>query len=302
LNPSTSSFRQLDSDKETNACSIDLVRSACRGENDKSDKPEKDGLTRGMLVVNADDFGRDHLTTEKILDCCTAGTVSSVSAMVFMEDSERAAGLGRERKIEVGLHLNFTTPFSASGCCSRLLDHQNRLSRYLLRHRFAPLIFHPGLVRSFDYVFEAQMEEFHKLYGTAPAKIDGHHHMHLCANVRWQRQIPSGILVRRNFSFERGEKSLSNRLYRKRVDRSLARRYQLVDFFFSLPPLVPAGRLRRIYSLAKQFVVELETHPVNSEEYQYLTGSEILSQTREIRIAPPSAVPHRKRVASGDYQ
>ena len=35
-----------------------------------------------------------------------------VSAMVFMEDSERAASIARADAIDAGLHLNFTTAFS----------------------------------------------------------------------------------------------------------------------------------------------------------------------------------------------
>ena len=68
-----------------------------------------------MLIVNADDWGRDRLTTDRILDCVTAGAVSAVSAMVFAEDSERAAALALDRSIDVGLHLNFTSPFTAAG-------------------------------------------------------------------------------------------------------------------------------------------------------------------------------------------
>ena len=69
----------------------------------------------GFLIVNADDWGRDAETTDRIFECVVPGAVSSVSAMVFMQDSERAAGIAREHGIEAGLHLNFTTPFSAPG-------------------------------------------------------------------------------------------------------------------------------------------------------------------------------------------
>jgi chitin disaccharide deacetylase len=209
--------------------------------------------------------------------------------MVFMEDSDRAATLAREQGIEAGLHLNFTTPFSASGCPSGLMEHQGKIVRYLLRHRLSQMVFHPGLVRSFEYVAAAQLDEFHRIYGAVPEKIDGHHHMHLCANVRLQKLLPSGTLVRRNFSFECGEKSVWNRWYRKAVDRSMARRHRLADFFFSLPPLQPE-RLKRIYSLAFESIVELETHPIQPEEYRYLADGEIFRQIGEARIAGPSAM------------
>jgi hypothetical protein len=249
----------------------------------------------GFLIVNADDWGRDPLTTNRILECSVRGAVSSVSAMVFMEDSERAAATARERGIAAGLHLNFTTPFLASGCPARLLKHQQELSRYLLRHRLAQIVFHPGLIRSFEYVVAAQLDEFRRLYGADPDRFDGHHHMHLCANVLLQRLLSPGTIVRRNFSFQPGEKSLWNRLYRQFVDGRLARRHRLTDFFFSLAPLEPPGRLQRIFSLACQFVVELETHPVRPEEYRFLAGGEVFRHIGDARIAPPSIVPRRGR-------
>lgn len=247
----------------------------------------------GLLIVNADDWGRDPVTTDRILECSLRGAISSVSTMVFMEDSERAAAIARERGIEAGLHLNFTTQFSASGCPARLLKHQQELTRYLLRHRLAQVLFHPGLIHSFEYVVAAQLDEFRRIYGADPYKLDGHHHMHLCANVLLQRLLSPGTIVRRNFSFQPGEKGLWNRLYRQFVDRRLARRHRLVDFFFSLTPLAPPSRLHRIFSLARQFIVEVETHPVNPEEYRFLVAGEIFRLAGDVRLAPPSALPRR---------
>ncbi len=249
-----------------------------------------EALPAGLLIVNADDWGLDALTTNSILECSARGAISSVSAMVFMEDSERAATVARERGIASGLHLNLTTPFSAPGCPVRLQERQQELARYLMQHRLAQVVFHPGLIRSFEYVVVEQLDEFRRLYGADPDKLDGHHHMHLCANVLFQGLLPSGTLVRRNFSFLRGEKSLWNRLHRRFVDSMLARRHRLVDFFFSLAPLEPPGRLQRIFSLARQFVVEVETHPTQEDEYRFLAGGEILRRIGDVRIAPLSVM------------
>jgi hypothetical protein len=243
----------------------------------------------GLLIVNADDWGRDRPTTDQTLTCARAGAVSSVSAMVFMEDSERAAAVAREHGIEAGLHLNLTTSFTAR-CAPRLAADQERLGRYLRRHRLSQIVFHPGLVRAFGDVVAAQLDEFRRLYGMEPDRVDGHHHMHLCANVLWQRLLPAGTLVRRNFSFQPGDKSAGNILYRKLVDRLLSRRHRVVDFFFSLPPLAPSSRLRRIFDLAREFVVEVETHPVNSDEYRFLTESELFRYAGDGRIGSPSAM------------
>jgi hypothetical protein len=137
------------------------------------------------------------------------------------------------------------------------------------------MIFHPGLKRSFEYVVNTQRNEFARLYGAEPRRVDGHHHMHLCTNVLMGDLLPRGVLVRRNFSFQPGEKSVFNRAYRQAVDRILAKRYVLTDYFFSLPPLDPRERIQKILSLAKDSIVEVETHPVNREEHKFLAGGEI---------------------------
>src|SRR5262252_734861 len=59
-----------------------------------------------MLIVNADDWGRDVQTTDRIHRCVQHGSVSSVSAMVFMKDSERAAAIALETETYAALHLN----------------------------------------------------------------------------------------------------------------------------------------------------------------------------------------------------
>jgi len=248
----------------------------------------------GLLIVNADDWGREHETTDRALDCFERGALSSVSAMVFMEDSERASAIARERGIDAGLHLNLTVPFTGRCTPSGLAGHQCRISRYLQEHRYSQAIFHPGLTSSFRYSVAAQLAEFGRLYGTAPRRIDGHHHMHLCANVVLGRLLPAGTVVRRNFSFGPGEKSFLNRLYRRTLDRTLARRHRMADLFFSLPPLEPPDRLRKIFSLASNLVVEIETHPVNPDEYRFLAEGDIFSWVGDVPVAAGYGIPAEK--------
>lgn len=240
----------------------------------------------GGLIINADDWGRDRETTDRIVECCAPGAVSAVSAMVFMQDSERATALAGELAIDVGLHLNFTSSFSAKNCPAALAEHQHRVSGRLLSHRLAQTLFYPGLMKSFEYLVSAQLDEFNRLYGRYPQRLDGHHHMHLCGNVLLGGLLPSGTSVRRSFSFQPGDKSLANRLYRRAIDRILMRRHRVTDFFFSLAPLEPAARLRRIFDLASRFAVEVETHPVNRAEHQFFTAGQILRRAHNCTIAP----------------
>lgn len=240
---------------------------------------------KGSLIVNADDWGRNAETTDKTLACIRHRTVSSVSAMVFMEDSERAAAIARSEGTDAGLHLNLTSPFTGRAS-ARLQEHQQRITKFLWMTRFAQAIFHPGLAPSFCYAVNSQIDEFQRIYGELPERIDGHHHMHLCANVLFQKLLPAGTVVRRNFSFLPGEKHFTNRFYRELVDRSLTRRHRLSDFFFSLPPFQPPDRLKRILSLARHFLVEVETHPVNVDEFEFLTGLATHSALGDLAVAP----------------
>ena len=260
-----------------------------------SDKPSSRFPVQGVLIINADDWGRDRETTDRILECVLHGAVSSASAMVFMEDSQRAASLAREHGVDTGLHLNFTSPYTARDCPPQLAEHQQSIASYLLRHRLAQIVFHPGLRRSFQYVVSSQVGEYRRLYGTGPLRLDGHHHMHLCANVIFGKLLPEGTIVRRNFSFQSGEKSVVNRWYRRFIDRRLARHHRLTNFLFSLPPIEPAGRLEKIFSLAREFAVELETHPVHPREYAFLTGGELCDLTRDLSVAPRFALPENGR-------
>jgi chitin disaccharide deacetylase len=237
----------------------------------------------GVLILNADDWGRTCDTTDRTIECIRHKSISSVSAMVFMKDSERAATIAQEDAIETGLHLNFTTPFSAGSCTPKLKECQQKIARNLLRHRLAQVMFHPGLIHAFEYVVAAQIEEYHRLYGTTPSRLDGHHHMHLCANVLFQGLLPANTVVRRNFSFDATEKTLLNRLYRRLVDRMLARRHRLADYFFSLAPLQPEDRLQRIILLSRKYVVEVEAHPINHDEYRFLAEGGISRLAEDIR-------------------
>lgn len=241
---------------------------------------------RGALIINADDWGRDKETTDKTMDCLRRGTVSSASGMVFMEDSERAAKIAVEDGIDVGLHLNFTLPFSDPRASKQLCDHQAAVMRFLTGSRYSQLLFHPWLKKSFEYVVSCQIDEHRRLYGSEPRRIDGHHHKHLCTNVLLSGLIPTGTIVRRNFTFGPREKNFCNRYYRELVDRRIAKRHSCTDYFFSLAPLEPLDRLRKMFGMARHHVVEIETHPINQREYEFLTSDAVLTCAGDIPIAP----------------
>jgi chitin disaccharide deacetylase len=237
-----------------------------------------------MLIINADDFGRSSAETNAALMCHREGRITSVSAMVFMVDSERAAELARGNGLDVGLHLNFSEDFTAGRDFGLLEDYHNRIVRFLRGNKYSQLLFNPFLRREFSYSYQAQAEEFERLFGKSPSHIDGHHHMHLCANLLLSRVIPVGTKMRRNFSFWPGEKSRLNRAYRALVDGWLARRYRLPDYFFDLTQCLKEKKLDRLAQLAKISNVELMTHPIVDREADYLKGDEFHGILEELEV------------------
>jgi chitin disaccharide deacetylase len=237
-----------------------------------------------MLIVNADDWGRSVVETDVALRCYKAGRVTSVSAMVFMEDSERAADLAKQNGVDTGLHLNFDESFTANGRSRVLGEYQTKLASFLRRNKYAQLVYNPFLRQAFSYSYQAQAEEFVRSFGKPPSHIDGHHHMHLCANLLLNNLIPAGMRVRRNFSFWPGEKSLLNRVYRGLVDRWLARRYRLPDYFFDLTQSLEERKLDRVLALAKSSNVELMTHPAIQREAEYLLGDEFCGMLQRLEL------------------
>jgi hypothetical protein len=229
-----------------------------------------------MIIVNADDWGRTEAETDVALACYRSGGITSVTAMVFMEDSQRAARLALEAGLDVGLHLNLSEPFSGRGPAG-LEGRQDRVVRYMTSSKYAFLLYNPSLSQDFHYTFRSQVDEFVRIYGKAPSHIDGHHHKHLCTNILMGNVIPAGSRVRRNFTFWPEDKSLPNRLYRRAVDRWLSSRYRLTDYFFSLSYCLRKNYMERVTDLSRSANVEVMTHPSSPDEHAYLTNESYLS-------------------------
>jgi predicted glycoside hydrolase/deacetylase ChbG (UPF0249 family) len=230
-----------------------------------------------VIIVNADDWGRSEAETDAALFCYRQGRITSVSAMVYMKDSNRAADLANDMGIDVGLHLNLTEPFSATLPAGRLVEYHQRVARFLTGHKYAFLLYNLALRREFRFTYQAQVDEFVRLYGRLPSHVDGHHHKHLCTNMLLDAVIPEGEKVRRHFFFWPEEKGRMNRSYRHFVNVLLARRYRLTDFFFALSQCTRNDRLSRVMGLAKTATVELMGHPVNPVDYALLMGDAYLA-------------------------
>ena len=227
-----------------------------------------------MLIITADDWGKNTLATNNSLLCFKNARITSVSALVFMKDSVRAAELACAFGVESGLHLNFTLPFEGAVRSEKMLASQLRLAAFLEKSRFAPILYNPFLNKDFEYVYMAQYDEYVRLYRRAPTHINGHRHKHLCSNLIINGLIPRGSRVRRSFTFNWGERNVFNLMYRRLIDRIIASKYMCTDSFFSLMPIDNMDRLQRIINLSKHSLVELMVHPERKEELDCLMSDE----------------------------
>jgi predicted glycoside hydrolase/deacetylase ChbG (UPF0249 family) len=227
-----------------------------------------------MLIVNADDPGRSVTATDAALACFARGRITSTSAMVFMRDSVRAAKLATEAGIPVGLHINLSEAFSGDNVPGTVRAAHDEVRRFLKSSKFALILFHPLLTRQFALSFQAQVDEFRRLYGREPSHFDGHQHLHLSTNMLLQGLLPAGAKVRRSFSFEPGERSFVNRAYRGAIDRRIGRRHRLTRHFYCLSHCLSPQKLDRVVALAASSDVEIMTHPERAAEFAFLISGE----------------------------
>lgn len=237
-----------------------------------------------MVIITADDYGKSSHVTDSILQCFSSRRITSASAMVFMDDSERAASLAAQTGMEVGLHLNFTMLFNAANIPQEINDRHKKIISYLTSNKLAQILYNPFLAESFSRLFLVQKEEFIRLYGREPDFYNGHHHMHLCTNMLMGKILPKGARARRTFTFDQGEKNLLNLFYRQRLDNLISRRFISTDAFYSILPLQNHERHRDIFKRAKTSDVELEVHPENADEMDFLLGNQYLSLMKTAQI------------------
>ena len=158
-----------------------------------------------LLILNADDFGRDDRTTDAISECFRSGTISSTTAMVNMSGTERGARISRAEGFAVGLHLNLTEPFDAPNVSSDMQARQLELVRKFKRLRLKGTRLHayqkrwvdrPHLRGLVDQAVQDQFDTFRSVFGHEPTHLDGHHHVHLTPTVLRSTAIPEGMPIR----------------------------------------------------------------------------------------------------------
>jgi chitin disaccharide deacetylase len=230
-----------------------------------------------LLIVNADDLGLDRTNTDAILESFHLGAISSATALVWMNDSDRAAALARPEGLPVGLHLNLIEPFSAADVPEPVAATQRRVVHRLQRWGIGAQMYHPGWSADFERCISDQLARFQVLYGRPPTHIDGHQHMHLVPNALLARALRSVRRCRPPVNRTPHESAGYKRATRAAWGRLVRRRFLTTDWCFSLRSLHPelggAGVEERL-ERATEASVEVFVHPGYPDELPLLRSDD----------------------------
>jgi predicted glycoside hydrolase/deacetylase ChbG (UPF0249 family) len=243
------------------------------------------GAERGLLIVNADDWGYDKPTTRAIADCHLAGGLTSTTAMMFMAGTEEAASLAAEHpQLGIGLHLNLFEEYTADSVPTPVRDRQRVLVDRFQHGRLRRWIYDPRIRREVDRVVADQWERFLELYGRPPTHVDGHHHSHMAANVLLSRSLPRDTAVRNALSDTHRLNPLTTavRAGRRRLVLS---RFRTTDYFFSIEtawPRLAGPPPGETLGLARRATVEVMVHPAFLREYEPLQSPDWVEALRRL--------------------
>jgi predicted glycoside hydrolase/deacetylase ChbG (UPF0249 family) len=226
----------------------------------------------GLLIVNADDWGHRREVTDAILRCHRVGAITATTAMVHMEDTERAAALAGEARLPTGLHLNLTRPYTSRGAPSNVRERQARLAEHFAP-RWRRFAYEPQVGRLVADCVRDQLEAFQCTYGIAPDHVDGHHHIQAVPTVFFSPGLAGVRRLRPAHTFVRGERRMVNRLAHGALNAMIRRRFDTPHRFISLRDLHPdLGGRGVIVGLADAATtsVEVMVHPGRNDEQAVL--------------------------------
>lgn len=249
-----------------------------------------DRAAESLLIVNADDWGGFRAGTDAIERCFAAGAITSATAMVFMDDSRRAAEIALAGERPTGLHLNVTQPYDSAPAPARerqlrAIPHFRRLAtrRWLVSPRSAVR----RLIRD---VIRDQLAEYEALYECAPTHLDSHQHAHVCPDVLMV--LPRALPIRQTLSPLPGRNSLPREAKRA----AMARRFDTTARLWCLRQLHPAfggSGIGDALARSASCPVEVICHPSFPEELDLLLGDEWLDAMRALPAGDFRDLPRR---------
>jgi predicted glycoside hydrolase/deacetylase ChbG (UPF0249 family) len=252
----------------------------------------------GLLIVNADDLGRDVATTDAVLGCFRAGRITSASAMVWMADSKRAASLALLQNLPVRLHLNLTDPFTGPSVPADVRKRQIKIARHFRHTPLATWICNPRQQKIIERCIEDQLHAFAELYGEPPSAVDGHNHIHTCLNVLLARSLRDVSAMRATFTFLPEEKGFAKRGLRAIANGIMRRRFESTQRFMSLRNAdlqIGGNGLASKVAQARLTSVEVMTHPRLPDEYEFLMSTKWQQAIANVQLGTLSDLNSRRR-------
>jgi predicted glycoside hydrolase/deacetylase ChbG (UPF0249 family) len=229
---------------------------------------------RGLLIVNADDFGGNRLATDRILECFGALAITSTSAMMYMSDSTRAASIACSHELPVGLHLNLTQPFEALDAPEIVRARQKLVVRHFAGNRLQRISYNPRLARLVRQCIVDQLACFRALYRRDPTHIDGHNHAHLSPTVLMA--LPKGTITRTAERAPGANRGMGATARRAR-QAFIAHRHLTTEYFLAIDRLEgspEAEGIERLLAPADRATVEIMTHPDRDSDYRLLLSKQ----------------------------
>lgn len=220
------------------------------------------------IIVNADDFGKDAITNQRIIACFERGLISSATVMANMPGFEEVAEWYSVQSVKprLGIHLN--------------MDEGPPLSKAFQAAYPASSLFYNGNIIRCDKRYletirqelKAQIENMLS-HGIQPGHIDSHHHLHThwpIAQVVVSLAEEYGIKNIRMAGNVLFAAAPHKRLYRYVLNRFLFQRrlggqvklFSYLDRFMTSRPDIGCD------------IIELMVHPGVDEDYAMLMGKE----------------------------
>jgi predicted glycoside hydrolase/deacetylase ChbG (UPF0249 family) len=228
-----------------------------------------------ILIVNADDLGAAVSATDAILTCHHERTITSATAMVYMEDSNRAAELAIGQHLPVGLHINLTSPYTERVVPQAVRERQARLIGAIGRSRAHKWVYDVRLRTEVDRCLRDQLDRFVELYGRQPTHFDSHHHIHVCPNVFLSGALRSGERIRNTLIWSARQSHLILEARRAR-QRLLEQRLRSPAAIVCLDVLLrqhgplPDPVVESVLSALPAASAEVMAHPQDPAEFAFL--------------------------------
>ena len=127
------------------------------------------------LILNADDFAFNAAVSRGIVTLAQKCRLTATSAMTLSPRwATDAPALAELRdQIDVGLHLDWTSPFAVAD------GHGKSLPKAMLQ-----AVFGGSNIEAAKVVIERQLDAFEQVWKAPPSHIDGHQHVHQFKGIR----------------------------------------------------------------------------------------------------------------------